>query len=78
MSDGVNFLVFYRADDLEAAPNTGFLVEGGTPLELQQGWSYRANPAKGLRPAPGLQFWCQHSIFGTAEAHHHLALTARR
>ena len=45
MSDDANLFVFYRTDDLEAAKNAAFLVEGGKPVELQQGWSYRADPA---------------------------------
>ncbi|WOH59932.1 hypothetical protein [Bradyrhizobium sp. BWC-3-1] len=40
-----NLFIFYRTDDLEAAQNAAFLVEGGKPVELQQGWSYRADPA---------------------------------
>jgi hypothetical protein len=35
---------FYRTDDAEAAVNAGYIVEGGKPVALQQGWTYRADP----------------------------------
>jgi hypothetical protein len=44
MSDDANLFVFYRTDDLVAAKNAAYLVEGGKPVELQQGWSFRVGP----------------------------------
>src|ERR1700737_245940 len=44
MSDDANLFVFYRTDDLVAAKNAAYLVEGGKPVELQQGWSFRVDP----------------------------------
>ena len=44
MSDDANLFVFYRTDDLVAAKNAAYLVEGGKLVELQQGWSFRVDP----------------------------------
>ena len=37
-------LAYYRTDDAVAAANAAFIVEGGKPVRLQQGWTYRADP----------------------------------
>jgi hypothetical protein len=40
----VQVFAFYRTDDANAALNAAYIVEGGRPIALQQGWSYRADP----------------------------------
>jgi hypothetical protein len=40
----VQVFAFYRTDDADAALNAAYIVEGGRPVALQQGWSYRADP----------------------------------
>jgi hypothetical protein len=35
---------FYRTDDAQAVINAAYIVEGGKPIALQQGWTYRADP----------------------------------